>query len=173
MSYQNWDKAARRIRLMSWAKLEDFLTTLDAIEKQGFSKVEGRRANRDMLSGAVGSKGPFSRTERFPEDVDWLALDTMDWTSKVTQLFEALDFSENTAKREQANGRAGPSSSSERDDASRSFSRDDALHSFYQVLRNMRRQIRDGEGVFDRDEFEAHYRLNWQATTRAGGSGGG
>lgn len=166
MPYKNWTAKVDNIAMQDWVQISDLYAAMKTMQGNLFSKVEGRRAIRDAYREVVNKNFPFSKNVRFPEDVFCLNMMTLDWASKNTAMLESLDFDDNVDAR--PDRKVGTSIDKTED--SKGFNKSNALHGYYQTMRTIKIQLRDEEGLIDRDAIEKKLGIVWEDPAVASGA---
>jgi hypothetical protein len=166
MPYKGWNAHAQNVCRQDWVYVDDVWTALKTMQGNLFSKVEGRRAIRDAWREVVNVKMIWDKNNRVPEDVYLLNFVTLDWASKNTQLLEALDFDEGVDDR--PDRKVGVTHSKPED--AKGFNKSNAEHAFYQGMRTIKIQLRDEEGLVDREAIEKKLQIEWEEPAVASGA---
>lgn len=156
MQYVNWNTCQHRPALTAaarrhkWCSLVDLCNFVEAHKMNGFHT----HASRNVVVAAIArlrTHAPFSRTERFPEDVEFVDLDATSVLPYIDQLHQACDLNDRAVNV----GNAQPNGST--NDAKRAF--DVAFTKIRDFATAV--DFPEGSGVWTRETFETRYGLEW------------
>jgi len=128
-----------------WYEVRTLMKEIAALRKINFSIVEQRQQALERLNN-IESEAPFGEM-RFPNDAFYVCEVIGDWSRKFQQLKSALSYKDreirNLGPGKETNVHENPSQN-----------QNDAQQAFWNATTSILDQLKRGDGVIDRAEFE-------------------